>query len=164
MISSVNIYRFTILLLSQIFTFFFFFFLAIWAFSSCIKRELLSSYDVRAPQCGGFSCHGAQTLGHRFSCSAAWGIFSCQWLSQCLLHWQVNSLSLSYQGSPTDVCFLSDFLSTVLSSTVQHIKYKYSWNSYFEHFCLISNRGSLISALHQKSYLLYSLCRYSLSD
>ena len=65
MISSVNIYRFTVLLLSQIFTFFFF--LAVWAFSICIKRELLSSYGVRAPQCGGFSCYGAQTLGHRFS-------------------------------------------------------------------------------------------------
>ena len=34
------------------------------------------------------------------SCSAACGIFPAQGLNPCLLHWQVNSLPLSHQGSP----------------------------------------------------------------
>ena len=35
-----------------------------WAFSSCSKQGLLSSCGARASHCGGFSCCGAQALGH----------------------------------------------------------------------------------------------------
>ena len=40
----------------------------------------------------------------RLSCSAASGIFSNQGSSLCLLHWQVDSLPLSYQGHPLTLC------------------------------------------------------------
>ena len=39
-------------------------------------------------------------MPHRLSCSAACGIFPDQELNPCLLHWQVDSLPLSEQGSP----------------------------------------------------------------
>ena len=42
---------------------------------------------------------------HWFSWSAACGIFLDQWLNPCLLHWQADSLSLSYQGSPATGAF-----------------------------------------------------------
>ena len=94
---------------------------------------------------------------YRLSCSAARGISPSQWLNHSLLHWQVNSLSPSYQGSPTDVCILSDFFSTVLSSTVQHIKYEYSWNGYFGHLCLISNRWKTFSTSSKVIFAIVSL-------
>ena len=37
---------------------------------------------------------------HGLSCSAAYGIFVDQGLNLYLLHWQVDSLLLSHQGSP----------------------------------------------------------------
>ena len=37
------------------------------------------------------------------------GILLIQGLNPCLLHWQVDSLSLSHQGSPV-ICYLSIFL------------------------------------------------------
>ena len=39
----------------------------------------------------------------RLSCSMANGIFPDQALNPCLLYWQVESLSLSHQGSPKPV-------------------------------------------------------------
>ena len=74
-----------------------------------------SSCGVQASHCGGFSCCGAQTLGHvgsvvmvpklwntgpivvayGLSCSAACGIFLDKGSNPLLLHWQVDSLSLS---------------------------------------------------------------------
>ena len=44
----------------------------------------------------------AQTVvvAHRLSCSAACGIFPDQGSNPCLLHWQMDSLPLSHQGSP----------------------------------------------------------------
>ena len=41
-----------------------------------------------------------------FSCYAACGIFPDQGLNPRLLHWQVNSLPLSHQGSPKDVILM----------------------------------------------------------
>ena len=38
---------------------------------------------------------------HGRSYSAACGIFPGQGLNLCLLHWQVDSLPLSHQGSPS---------------------------------------------------------------
>ena len=40
------------------------------------------------------------TVAHELSCSMACGIFLDQASDLCLLHWQANSLPLSYQGSP----------------------------------------------------------------
>ena len=45
---------------------------------------------------------------HRLSCSAACGIFPDQGLNPCFPHWQVDSLPLSHQGSPS-----SDFYDSV---------------------------------------------------
>ena len=39
-------------------------FIAAWVFSSCGKQGLLSSCDVQASHCGGFSCGRVQALGH----------------------------------------------------------------------------------------------------
>ena len=54
--------------------------------------------------------HGCQNSGpvvvpHRLSCSAACGIFLDQGLNPRLLHWQMDSLPPSRQGSPI-ACFL----------------------------------------------------------
>ena len=56
--------------------------------SSCRELGLLSSLGVQASHYGGFSCCGAQALGHMV-----------QGLNPCLLHWQADSLPLSIQGS-----------------------------------------------------------------
>ena len=44
---------------------------------------------------------GPVVVVHRPSCSAARGTFPDQGSNLCLLHWQVDSLPLSHQGSPT---------------------------------------------------------------
>ena len=70
----------------------------------------------RASHCGGFPCGGAQFLGcaivmtcqstdsvavaHGLSCSTACAIFLDQGSNLCILHCQMDSLSLSHQGSP----------------------------------------------------------------
>ena len=46
---------------------------------------------------------GSAVVVHRLSCSAACEIFLDQALNPCLLHWQVDSLPLSHQGSPLKV-------------------------------------------------------------
>ena len=43
---------------------------------------------------------GSVVVTHRLSCSTACGIFPDQGLNHCLLHWQLDSLSLSHQGNP----------------------------------------------------------------
>ena len=48
---------------------------------------------------------------HKLSCSAACGIFLDHRLNPCLLHWQVDSLPLSHQGSPLSCLLVSFFLS-----------------------------------------------------
>ena len=93
-------------------------------FFSCSKWGLLSSSGAWASHCGSFSYCGAQDLGvkativathelrscgswapeqvavvHRLSCSVASGIFPDQRSNPCLLHWQMDSLPLSHQGS-----------------------------------------------------------------
>ena len=42
---------------------------------------------------------GAVVEAHGLSCSAAREIFPCQGSNSCLLHWQLDSLLLSHQGS-----------------------------------------------------------------
>ena len=94
---------------------------------SLLLWGISSSCSAQIPHCRGFSCCGAQALGcadfsscgnvlnscgsraldsgsiavtHRFRCSAACGIFLDQGSNLCLLHWQMDSLSLSLQGRP----------------------------------------------------------------
>ena len=43
---------------------------------------------------------GSVVVAHRLSCSSACGVFPDQGLNPCVLHWQVDSLPLSNQGSP----------------------------------------------------------------
>ena len=120
-------------------------FIAVRVLSSCSERGLVSRCGVWA-YCGGFSCcralalrHASFKLWHKgsvaeaarlkstasvvvvhgFSCSSACGIFSDQGSNPCFQHWQENSSSLSYQGSPNfayflmfcncNSCFLSGF-------------------------------------------------------
>ena len=63
----------------------------------------------------GLNSCGLQTLEHtlsgcgaQLSCSAACGIFADQGSSPDPLHWQVDFLSLSHQGSPGLVFFDDD--------------------------------------------------------
>ena len=48
----------------------------------------------------GFKNTGSVVVAHGLSCSSACGIFPDQRSNPCLLHWQVDSLPLSHQGSP----------------------------------------------------------------
>jgi len=82
-------------------------FVAAWTFFSCGKQKLLSSYDEQASYCSGLSCCGAQSLGRVGSIvvalsPAACGTFPDQGSNLCLLHWQVDLLSLNHQGSPSE--------------------------------------------------------------
>ena len=43
---------------------------------------------------------GSVVVAYGLSCSAACGIFLDQGSNPCLLHWQMDSLPLSHQGSP----------------------------------------------------------------
>ena len=75
-------------------------------FSSCSEQSLSSSCGVCSHCSGRSRCRaGAQQLWCGLSCSAACGTFLGPGLSPCLLHWQVDSLPLSHEGSP-HVCFL----------------------------------------------------------
>ena len=90
-----------------------------WA-GSALPRGLFSSCSAQASLTGGLSCRGARALGHlafssgsslapstgpvivaqKLSCSMALGISPDQGSNPHLLHWLVNSLPLSHQGSP----------------------------------------------------------------
>ena len=48
----------------------------------------------------GSSAWASVGVAHGLSCFAACGIFLEQGLNPCLLHWRVDSLLLSHQGSP----------------------------------------------------------------
>ena len=105
--------------------------LLLGVFSSC-EQGLLSPRGVRASHWDGASRGGAQAYrtqaplagarglrsrgsrapehrlgccGKGLSCSAACGIFPDQGSNPCLLHCQVDSLSLSHQGSPEKLNF-----------------------------------------------------------
>ena len=67
------------------------------------------SVQASAVAARGLRSCGSQALEHRLlivlehelSCSAARGIIPDQGSNPCLLHWQVDSLPLSQQGSPS---------------------------------------------------------------
>ena len=89
-------------------------------FSLAEGAGLLSSWGAQASRCRAFSCCGAGAAGYAgFSSCCSWapglrlrssgarvrwatarGIFPDQGSNVCLLHWQVDSLSLGHQGSP----------------------------------------------------------------
>jgi len=50
---------------------------------------------------------GLIVVAHGLSCSMACGIFPGQGLNPCFLHWQADSLPLSYQGSPITLSLLN---------------------------------------------------------
>ena len=88
--------------------------------SSCGEWRLLSSCSVWASHYSDFSCCRAGAVGHvgsvvvapsiqstdsivvvqGFSCSTSCGISLDQGSNLCLLHWQADSLPLSYQERP----------------------------------------------------------------
>ena len=61
------------------------------------RARKLSSCSSQALE-NRLSSRGTRLL--RFSWSMACGIFQNQGLNPCLLHWQVDSLPMSHQGSP----------------------------------------------------------------
>ena len=94
-------------------------------FSNCSEPGLLSSFRVQASHCRGFLLQSTSSRARGFStcgswaveqsstvvaqglsCSSACGIFPDQGPNVCLLHWQADSLPLSYQGSPMMVNFM----------------------------------------------------------
>ena len=80
-------------------------------FSLVVANGDYSLVGGEASHCGGFSCCGAQALGHAgsvvvgLSHSIAYGIFPDRGSNSCLLHWQVDSLPLSHQQSPILLIF-----------------------------------------------------------
>ena len=85
--------------------------------SSCSQQGLLYSYDAWTSrfddlslQSTGSRAHALQSAwaqwlqlpgsgAHQLGCSVACGIIPDQGLNPCLLHWQADSLTMSYQGS-----------------------------------------------------------------
>ena len=122
-------FAYLLLLLKKVL--FIYVFVAAWAFSSCGKRELLTSCGAQAAHCSGFSCSGAraqgladcssrglwaqvcgsQTSEHGRSHSATCRIFLARGSNLCLLHWQAGSSPLSLQGSPPAFSFLKGALA-----------------------------------------------------
>ena len=69
-------------------------------FSSCGERGLLSRFsDFSCCRSWALHARASAAVVHRLSCLPACGIFQDQGSKPCLLHWQVDSLPLSHQGS-----------------------------------------------------------------
>ena len=97
------------------------FFLSFWlcwvfvaAFLQLQRTGAALHRSTRVSLCYGFSCCGARSCDSRtlqstgsvvvvngLSCSSVCGIFLDQGWNPCPVHWQVNSLPLSHQGSPS---------------------------------------------------------------
>ena len=86
------------------------------AFSSC--GALASHSDGVSHRPPGLWSAGAMAVAEGLSCSTARGIFPNQGSDPCLLHWQVNSLPLSHQGSPC--YYLFDDSHSDRSEVVSH--------------------------------------------
>ena len=67
------------------------------------ERGLQGTWASVVAACGrGIVWHtGSVVVAHGLHCSEACGIFPDQGLNACLLHWQVGSLPLAHQGSPS---------------------------------------------------------------
>ena len=73
------------------------------SFCSCRAQALGAWASVAVAQ-GLSRCSSRNRLnscGHWLSCSTACGIFLDQRSNLCLLHWKMDSLPLSHEGSPT---------------------------------------------------------------
>ena len=70
------------------------------SFSNCSTWALVVAAWASAVAVPGLWNTGSITLVHGLSCSTACGIFPTQGSNLCSLHWQADSLPLSYQGSP----------------------------------------------------------------
>ena len=66
-----------------------------WARGLQYLEHMCSAVSVPRPWSS-----GSVVVAHGFSCSSACGISPDQGWNPCLLHWQVDSLPLSHQGSP----------------------------------------------------------------
>ena len=74
--------------------------------------SLVAEHELQIRPASVVVAHGLQSTGstvvvHRLTCSPACGIFPNQGSNQCLLHWQVDSLPLSHQGSPCNFLFVA---------------------------------------------------------
>ena len=96
--------------------------------SSCGEWALLFSCSAQASHCCGFFAveHGLQGTGsaavvaHRLSCPTACGSFLDQGSNPHLLHWQMESLPLSHQGSPVFYSFKTIY---ILKIRIIHVYY-----------------------------------------
>ena len=78
---------------------------------------LLSCYSAWASHCIGFSCCGAQVLGHAgsvvaahgLSCPSACGIFPDQKLNLYPFHWKEDSQPLEHGESPPVIFYYGNF-------------------------------------------------------
>ena len=68
----------------------------------------------------GLSSTGSVVVACRLSCSVMYGIFLDQGLNLCLLHWHMDSLSLSHLGS-TAFLFIYVFLKLKYYSSVSNL-------------------------------------------
>ena len=91
-------------------------------FFSCGEEGLLSSCQAWASLYSGFSCCSFWAPEHRFSSHGAWAqVRLCTWdlprseIKPCLLHWQMDSLPLSHQGSPQ----VSSYLTAATAKSLQ---------------------------------------------
>ena len=97
-------------------------------FLSCGKWAPLSGCSALASHCCGFFVveHRLQGTGlavvvaHELSCPTVCGIFLDQGSSPHLLHWQMDSLPLSHQGSPV---FYSFKTICILKIRIIHVYY-----------------------------------------
>ena len=106
---------------------------------SSLLCGLLSSCSAWAPHCSSFSvaehmgstvCRlqlwlqalstGSVTVVLGLSCLTACGIFPDQGSNPCLLHWQVDSLPLSHQGSPSPLPFKLQLIYNVVLISAEH--------------------------------------------
>ena len=96
-------------------------FLWLWRVGAAVRLQCVGFF------CSGCSSRGTRALGHAafsspssqvpehslnavakgLSCSLACKIFLDHGLNLCLLHWQVDSLLLSHQGSPHLTSYIS---------------------------------------------------------
>ena len=65
--------------------------------------RLLTAVASLVAELGLQSMQASVVVVHRLSCPAACGIFPDQGSNMCLLHWKMDSLPLSHQGSPPTV-------------------------------------------------------------
>ena len=76
---------------------------AVWVLltvlTSAVEHRLQGTWPSAAAA-SGFQSTGSVVAANGLSCSAAGGIFLDQRSNLCPLHWQVDSLPLSHQGSP----------------------------------------------------------------